>query len=368
MNADQQVSTLNRSLDSSARSHEPIDFMPRELSMFENDGLTADSISIDMSLHNLNDMSSFKGTTESVATATTVLDVSAQFQSILDLIEEMTDGKTKASFSTSQTSLKRSRSKTSCSNASSIDRSAVKYKDHASINKTNDSSVSSVDRSAVRFIAHAPNEGSVSSVDRSVVKRKGHARNGMKTNGSSVDNIDKPVVKRKRHALNGSIPQNCNLNSIDRSAEKRKRHALNGGIPKRCSFNSIDESEVIENVYAPNGSDSATGSSYDSIERSAVKYKAHAPNMKINDSSDSITERSAAKPSEHAPAGLANGDNHTVVEEENNANSCINARVASCTCIGKSKCYRVDNRYLDYLVNEQIHIAQGSESVIVIDV
>ena len=113
---------MNRLFDSSTHSHEPIDLMPQELRMFENDGLTADSISIDVSLHNLDEMSSFKGTTESVATTTTVLDVSAQFQSILDLIEEMTDGKTKASFSTSQTSLKRSRSKSSGYNASSIDR------------------------------------------------------------------------------------------------------------------------------------------------------------------------------------------------------------------------------------------------------
>ena len=246
--------------------------------------------------------------------------------------------------------------------------SAVKYKGHASISRRNDSSVSSAsDRSAVKFKAHAQNEDSVSSSDRSVVDFKEHAANGSKISDSSVENIDRSVMKRKRHALNGRKPRTYSFNSIDRSAVKHKGHTQNGGILKRYSLNSIDESEV--NLDAPNRSESTSGSCFDSIDRSVVRHKAHAPNMKMNDSRDGIIERSAAKSVAHPPApGLANGDNYTMAEEEDKLNSCINSRVSSCTYLGKSKCYKVDKRYLDYLFNEETHIAQGSDGVIYIDV
>lgn len=135
MNADQQVSTIDRLFGTSPQSHEPIDLMPHELRMFENEGLNADTISIDVSSPSLHNSSSQVADLPQSST-NVALENSAQFQSILDLIEEMTEGKTKATISRSKSSIEKCRRKSSKifrnggSNVSSIDRSAVKFKAH----------------------------------------------------------------------------------------------------------------------------------------------------------------------------------------------------------------------------------------------
>jgi hypothetical protein len=71
--------------------------MPNELRMFENEGLNTDSISLEANT------SSYDVTTgNEIPTAATniALENSAQFQSIFDLIEEMTEGKTRGNLTT----------------------------------------------------------------------------------------------------------------------------------------------------------------------------------------------------------------------------------------------------------------------------
>ncbi|XP_031570960.1 5-hydroxytryptamine receptor 5B-like [Actinia tenebrosa] len=97
--ADQQGNSLQVLFGPSSHSNQPINFMPEELRIFENEGLTADSISLEIvgkgGTHNVtSDVT--RGNNISTAATNIALDASGQFQSILDLIEEKTEGKSRA--------------------------------------------------------------------------------------------------------------------------------------------------------------------------------------------------------------------------------------------------------------------------------
>lgn len=68
--------------------------MPAELRIFENEGMTTDSICLEVAG---SDVTQDVTSDDKISTAATniALDASGQFQSILDLIEEMTEGKSR---------------------------------------------------------------------------------------------------------------------------------------------------------------------------------------------------------------------------------------------------------------------------------
>ncbi|XP_031568708.1 adenosine receptor A3-like [Actinia tenebrosa] len=97
--ADQEENSPQVLFGPSSHSSQPINFMPEELRIFENEGLTADSISLEIvGKDGTHDATSDVTCSNNISTAATniALDASGQFQSILDLIEEMTEGKSRA--------------------------------------------------------------------------------------------------------------------------------------------------------------------------------------------------------------------------------------------------------------------------------
>ncbi|EDO35093.1 predicted protein [Nematostella vectensis] len=105
--------------------NKPLGFQADELQMFENQG--AENIA-ELDVNNSNTNHNYnQPSTEGV-----VMENSAQFQSILDLIEKMTDGRTKTNWTLERNTKKRERTKSIDSKSSSAYWSADKSSTHAS--------------------------------------------------------------------------------------------------------------------------------------------------------------------------------------------------------------------------------------------